>query len=73
VPTGQGSNVPPVIMHDPGVSAVDQQLALLSQHMASAFPSSAFGNGGASIVSPSELGSGQLSPLAQPIANQQHA
>ena len=71
-PTGQSGSVPAVIMHDPGVSAVDQQLALLSQHMASAFPSSAFGNGGASIVSPSELGGGP-SQLAQPIANQQHA
>jgi hypothetical protein len=48
-------------------------LALWSQHMASAFPSSAFGNGGASIVGPSDLGGGQLSQLAQPIAIQQHA
>jgi hypothetical protein len=39
--------------------------------MASAFPSSAFGNSSASPVSPSELG-GQLAQLAQPVANQQH-
>jgi hypothetical protein len=72
VPAGQGGSVPAVIMNDPGISAINQQLALLSQHMASAFPSSAFGNNGASIVGPSELGGG-LSQLAQPIANQQHA
>ncbi|MGB9114621.1 MAG: hypothetical protein WCC91_04955, partial [Bradyrhizobium sp.] len=73
VPAGQSGNVPAEIMNDPAAAALDQQLALLSQHMASAFPSSAFGNGGASIVSPSELGGAQLSQLAQPIANQQHA
>ena len=35
---GQGSAVPAEIMHDPAVAALDQQLALFSQHMASAFP-----------------------------------
>jgi hypothetical protein len=70
LPTGQSSNVLAVIMNDPGISAINQQLALLSQHMASAFPSSAFGTGGPSMVSPSELGGGQQ--LAQPITRQQY-
>jgi hypothetical protein len=51
---------------------LNQRLALLSQHMASAFPSSGFGNGSPSAVDPSELGGGQLSQLTQPVANQQH-
>jgi 20S proteasome alpha/beta subunit len=55
---------------DPVESALNQQLALWSQHMASAFPSSAFSNGGPSLASPSELGDGQLSQLARPVANQ---
>jgi hypothetical protein len=71
VPAGQGGSVPAVTMVDPAASALNQQLALLSQHMASAFPSSASGNDSASTVSPSELG-GQLAPLAQPVANPQH-
>ena len=72
VPTAQGGTVPAVIMNDPAASALNQQLALFSQHMASAFPSSGFGNDSASTVSPSEFG-GQLTPLAPPVANQQHA
>jgi hypothetical protein len=70
---GQAGNVGPEIMHDPGISGLDQQLALFSQHMASAFPSSAFGNDGASTVTPADLGAAQLSQITQPIANQQHA
>ena len=73
VPAVQGGSVPAEIMKDPGAAALNQQLALFSQSMASAFPSSAFGNGGASIMSPSDFGGGQLSQLAQPVANQQHA
>ena len=74
VTAGQGGNVAPVVMHDPGTSALDQQLALFSQHMASAFPSSAFGNDSASTVTPPDLGgAAQLSQIVQPIANQQHA
>jgi len=79
VPIGQGSNVPAVVMNDPGpasdpvVSALNQQLALFSQHMASAFPTSAFGSDSASIVSPAELGAALQSSIAQPITNQQHA
>jgi hypothetical protein len=60
-------------MNDPAASALNQQLALFSQHMASAFPSSAFGNDSASTVSPSELAGGQLAQIAPPVANQQHA
>jgi hypothetical protein len=54
-------------------SALDRQLALLSQHMASAFPSSAFGHEGPSIVGLSELGGGNLARPAQPLMSQQHA
>jgi hypothetical protein len=58
---------------DPVDAALNQRLALWSQHMASAFPCSAFGNGGASMVSPSGWADGQLSQLAPPVTNQQHA
>ena len=70
---GQTGDVAAEIMNDPGFSALNQQLALFSQHMASAFPTSAFGSDGASIVTPPELGAAPLSQIAQPIANQQHA
>jgi hypothetical protein len=53
-------------MHDPAVTALDQQLALFSQHMASAFPSSALGNDSASIGA-TELAGAQQSQIAQPI------
>jgi hypothetical protein len=59
-------------MNDPAASALNQQLALFSQHMAAAFPSSGFGNDSTSAVSPSEL-VGRLALLAQPLANLQHA
>jgi hypothetical protein len=59
-------------MNDPAASALNQQLALFSQQMASAFPSSAFASDSASTASSPELG-GQLAQLAQPIASQQHA
>jgi hypothetical protein len=72
-PVSTGQSVPAEIMNDPAGPALNQQLALLSQHMASAFPSSGFGNGGASTMSPPDLGGAQLSQLAQPVANQQHA
>ena len=64
---------PPIPTGQSGDSALNQRLALLSQHMASAFPTSALGNGSPSAVDPSELGGGQLSQLAQSVANQQHA
>ena len=70
---GQGSAVPAEIMHDPAVAALDQQLALFSQHMASAFPTSALGNDNASTVGATELAGAQQSQIAQPITNQQHA
>jgi Tryptophan-rich Synechocystis species C-terminal domain len=59
------------LTNDPVVSTLNQQLALWSQHMASAFPSG-FSNGGPSMVGPSEW-NGQLSQLAQPVTHQQHA
>jgi hypothetical protein len=45
-------------------------LALFSQHMASAFPSSAFRSETGSMVGTSELGGAQQSQIAQPIASQ---
>jgi serralysin len=68
----QGNSVPAEIMRDPGNSALNQQLALFSQAVASAFPSSAF-NGQAGSLTNAELSAAQLSQIAQPIANQQHA
>ena len=61
------------LTNDQVVSALNQQLALWSQHMASAFPSSAFGNEGPSTVGLSELGASHQAPLAQPVASQHHA
>ena len=69
----QGSTAPAEIMHDPGVSALDQQLALFSQHMASAFPSSALGNDNASAGGAAEFGGAQQSQITQPVAYQRHA
>jgi large repetitive protein len=69
---GQGSAVPAEIMHDPAVAALDQQLALFSQHMASAFPSSALGNDSASIGA-TELAGAQQSQMAQPVTGHPHA
>ncbi len=70
---GQSANTPsenPI--NDPVEAALNQQMALWSQHMASAFPSSGSGNFGNAVISPSEQGS-QLLQLAQSVANQQHA
>jgi hypothetical protein len=69
---GATNNVTPKIMHDPGVTALDQQLALFSQHMASAFPSSAFGSDNASIAGAAELLGALQSQIAQPVANKHH-
>jgi hypothetical protein len=74
VSAAQSGNAPAKnLTNDSAVSALDQQLALWSQHMASAFPSSAFGNDGRPMVGLSELGAGHLASLAQPVANQHHA
>ena len=54
----------------PSFSAIDQRLALFTQHMASAFPSSAFGSNSASIIGLAELAG--TTPIAQPTANQHH-
>jgi hypothetical protein len=48
-------------------------MALFSQHMASAFPSSAFGIDNASVAGAVELSGALQSQIAQPIASQQHA
>jgi hypothetical protein len=67
---GQGGGLQP---DDPSVTALDQQLALFSQHMASAFPSSAFGSNIGSIAGETDLTGILQSQIAQPVANQQHA
>ena len=70
IPTASSGNAPSGnLTNDPVNCALNQQLALWSQSIASAFPSSAFSNGGSSLVSPSDLGGAQLSQLAQPTAN----
>jgi Tryptophan-rich Synechocystis species C-terminal domain len=69
VTAGQGGSLPPQIMQDPGTSALNQQVALFSQQIAAAFPSSS--SGGATIGA--EISSAQLTQIATPIATQQHA
>jgi hypothetical protein len=55
------------------LSAVDQRLALWSQQVATAFPSSSSGNGFTSPVGASEFAANQLTQLATTLANQQSA
>ncbi|MEH2544097.1 20S proteasome alpha/beta subunit [Bradyrhizobium sp. AZCC 2262] len=58
----------------PSLAALDQRLALWSQHMASAFASSGWDSAGTSMVSRSELGGGGLLPqLAQSVTQRQHS
>ena len=47
VTAGQGGSLPPQIMQDPGTSALNQQVALFSQQIAAAFPSSPSGGSAA--------------------------
>ena len=70
---GGTSFIDPPLPTSQSNSALNQQLALFSQHIASAFPSSAFSDGSPSMAGISELGIGQPPPLTQPVANQQHA
>ena len=75
LPAGQSGNLP---SENSGAgpldsdAALNQHLALWSQYMASAFPSSGWGGAGVSTGNTPEFGSG-LSQLATPVANQQHA
>jgi hypothetical protein len=64
--------LPPEIMNDPGKTVLNQQVALFSQSMAAAFPSSAFGDGGGSTINAPALTGAQLAQLAAPAATQQH-
>ena len=73
VTAGQAANLQPEIMQDPGPSALNQQVALFSQTIAAAFPSSAFGESASSAAGGSQLTGAQLSQLVAPIATQQHA
>ncbi|MGA7804125.1 MAG: hypothetical protein WCB02_05810, partial [Bradyrhizobium sp.] len=65
---------PPSMRHSGSAvdTALNHQVALFSQYMASAFPSSAFEHGNSSIMSTSGSGDGHLAHLAQPVATQQH-
>ena len=69
----QTGNLQPEIMNDPAVTALDPQLALFSQHMASAFPSSSCGSDHASVAGTTQLSSALQPQIAQPVTNQQHA
>ena len=71
VTAGQGGNLQPQIMQDPG-AAINQQVALFTQQIAAAFPSSSSGDA-SSTGSASELTAAQLTQLTTPVANQQHA
>jgi hypothetical protein len=74
VPAGEtGSKTAASSVSDLVSSALNQQLALLSQHMASAFPSSAFDHQGPLTVGLSEFGGTNLVRPAQPVVHQQHA
>ena len=72
VAAGQGGSLPPQIMQDPGTSALNQQVALFSQQIAAAFPSSSSGEGGVSTIGASEISSAQFTQISTPIATQQH-
>ena len=68
----QSGSLPSASENDagPSLAAMDQQLALWSQHMASAFPSAGWGSTGTSMPSASETG-GILPQLAQPVTQQE--
>jgi hypothetical protein len=72
LPTDQSSNLPPQESGADSIawlSAVDQKLALWSQQIASAFPTSSFDNGLKSTLGISEFGgAGQPSQFAAPVA-----
>jgi hypothetical protein len=55
------------------LAAIDQRLALWSQHMASAFASSGWESARTSMAGAGELGGSLLPQLAQPVTNQQHS
>jgi hypothetical protein len=72
LPGAQNDNAPLEVRRtDPADSqaALNQQLSLLGQHMASAFPSSPFGSGSPAAV---DGGGGQLPNLTPPVAEQRH-
>ena len=71
VTAGQGGNLQPQIMQDPGPSALNQQMALFSQAIAAAFPSSAPNDSG---IPTANLSGAQLAQIVAPVAvTQQHA
>jgi hypothetical protein len=75
VPAAQGGSVPVQILNVPpanNAAAVDQQLALLSQHIAAAFPSSAV-SGASTPLGTAEVAGSQLAQITTPAVIQLHA
>ena len=71
VTAAQEGNLQPEIMQDPGPSALSQQMALFSQTIAAAFPSSALNDSG---IQSANLSGAQLAQIVAPVAvTQQHA
>jgi hypothetical protein len=71
VTAGQGGNSQTQIVQDPAVSALNQQVALFSQQIAAAFPSSSSGDGGTATMG-AVISSTQLAQIATPVATQHH-
>jgi hypothetical protein len=72
VTAGQGGNSQTQVVQDPAVSALNQQVALFSQQIAAAFPSSSSGDGGAATMG-AVISSTQLAQIASPVAAQHHS
>ncbi len=74
LPGQNGNTSLEVFSRDPADSqgALNQQMALWVQHMASAFPTSAAGSGGTSMVGQPDWGGG-VTPLAQSGGDTRHA
>jgi hypothetical protein len=72
VTQGQGSASQAQIAQGPALTALDQQVALFSQQIATAFPSSAFNETGSSVAGLSNVGGAQLAQIAAPSVTQQH-
>jgi hypothetical protein len=68
----QGGSVPLQVMNASSTAALDQSVALFSQTIAAAFPSSSSGESGGAAIG-AELSSVHLSQITTPVTNQQHA
>jgi large repetitive protein len=68
LPDSQNSNS--LAMPAASLGVLNQQMSLLTQHMASAFPTAGSADGGLSAAGPSEGVGGQRPSLVQPVTNQ---